>query len=1521
MNMCACGAGMVEINFRGIHHQMQHAGRIFSKPHFRPGLIFGLLVLTHSVMAQVTFTDSFTTPHNYLSTGVAGTIWDGLYLGAGEFSGATGNGGVAGSVSVADAGLTTGGALTLASLQTDWEGAADDGAFLYKVVTGNFDLSVRIVPPIDAGSYNLPGLMVRAFGAGGAPTPGSAENFLLFGRFDQFSIANMSKNNVNGAKTDAARGTYPNTNYWLRLQRVGNVFTLYEKAAAGAAWTSVGTVTRADFAGLPLQVGIEHACYGGGATRVGRFDDFSLSVSNLTSSVVPAAAASLTATPQTGLRADLTWTPGAGSSGSVVVLWTGSPVLKQIPAAATTYSGNASFGAGATLPATNHFVVYAGTGNGVTVSNLVAGQTYHAAVFAYTGAGSGLTYARTPALTSFVATNVVVPAGPLLVEAELVGTNVLVSFNPVAGKWYRVQYSDSLSPVDWKEVSAVAQLAVGASLNVSQLGGATASQRFYRVQQFDSPPVKGNLATAGTPTTSFVSAWENLNAINDGFEPEDSSDHSQGGYGNWPNVGTQWVEYEWSLPITTCRSDVYWWSDGGGILPPAACRLKYWNGSAYVLVPNATGLGVAVNQYNITTHAPVTTTRLRLEFDSGGASTGILEWKVYDAGNSPTNWPGAPESSQFAVKLNSGAITGLKRKQDAFVTEFFAGRLGDLNLKYRQTGTNWIAAQTAALANTASFGWNSNSTVYSVVYRITNGVTPMFTLRTDFDFSNDAAIRWNISLTNLTAQALEIGDLGIPFPMNTTFSTPSASVYKHSFISGHASWMFWMRPNSVGPYLTLTTADDTKLEFWDQRGGGNNVYQAYIHSKAEGAVAVAQGSEWRQTNTSLTLTAGGAQTYGLKLQWADDYDDVRQTLVDEGKFDIHIAPGMTIPTNLFAQFALRTTQTVNSVVAEFPATTQVQFVTNRNGYQIYQAQFTRLGENQLTVNYGNNRQMFLEFFVTEPLEVLISKRAQFLAAKQVVDPTKWYDGLYGDWNMASQTLVTPDNYDLITGFVRYSVASDDAGLSRPAYMAVKNAALPVQSEVTSLDRYIEKFVWGGLQRTTNETYAYGIYGVQDWYSNRNSADTGTGGQLHIWRIYDYPHIVTMYEGMYRVAKFYPQITTALPAQEYLRRAYGTAIALFTVPLTVTGWSAYQTGLMNELAIEDLIKELEAEGWNAEAANLRAHWEQKVNYFVLNSADLFGSEYAFDSTGFETQQALARYGIENAATLGATNPAAYRATAEQFMERQMAANIFCRGWLETTYYHYGSDFRQQAGDYYTLSYMAQMGGWAVLDYALKYATNPPPYLRLAYGSYLSSWALMNTGTPDSNYGFWYPGAGNDGACGGGFEPSPYTTTWLGQPCRRGSWYYSCEQNLAFCGAIRMAATVIADDPIFGRFCYGGDWQQTTNLLHITPKDGVRQRFHAMLNSGQVNLQLDNDHFSATVPMLVREDFSQMTFVVTTPNPAAHTAKLRLSVSIPGAYTVTDSSGVVATLNLTTGTEATVLLPFAAGVGQKTITITR
>src|SRR6185312_4725474 len=215
---------------------------------------------------------------------------------------------------------------------------------------------------------------------------------------------------------------------------------------------------------------------------------------------------------------------------------------------------------------------------------------------------------------------------------------------------------------------------------------------------------------------------------------------------------------------------------------------------------------------------------------------------------------------------------------------------------------------------------NTTGTKYTAHYSLTAGLTGTLFFDSVLFITKDN-IEWSLNFTNSASQSVRIGDLALPFPMNTSFSTPSTSAMKHSFISGYGSYIFWMRPDSVGPCLLMAPDDNTKLEFWDTRAPG---YEAFIHSYVAGTNAAAQypavathGDRWRQPNTSLTLAPGASQTYGVKFQWANDYDAIRQTLVNEGKIDVHVVPGMTVPTNLFAQIALQTTQAVSSVVAEF----------------------------------------------------------------------------------------------------------------------------------------------------------------------------------------------------------------------------------------------------------------------------------------------------------------------------------------------------------------------------------------------------------------------------------------------------------------------------------------------------------------------------------------------------------------------------------------------------------------------------
>src|SRR5262249_21349777 len=137
-------------------------------------------------------------------------------------------------------------------------------------------------------------------------------------------------------------------------------------------------------------------------------------------------------------------------------------------------------------------------------------------------------------------------------------------------------------------------------------------------------------------SSSFTSGDTTVEALSNGDAPRSSRDNRRGSYGNWPSRGTQWVQYEWTQPISTNKVDVYWWDDQQGVRWPEACRLLYWDGEAFQPVANADGLGVKPDQFNTTTFDEVKTNKLRLEIVSRGEfSTGVLQWKVFDSGKSP----------------------------------------------------------------------------------------------------------------------------------------------------------------------------------------------------------------------------------------------------------------------------------------------------------------------------------------------------------------------------------------------------------------------------------------------------------------------------------------------------------------------------------------------------------------------------------------------------------------------------------------------------------------------------------------------------------------------------------------------------------------------------------------------------------------------------------------------------------------------------------------------------------------------
>ncbi|QES89117.1 DUF5695 domain-containing protein [Rhizosphaericola mali] len=730
---------------------------------------------------------------------------------------------------------------------------------------------------------------------------------------------------------------------------------------------------------------------------------------------------------------------------------------------------------------------------------------------------------------------------------------------------------------------------------------------------------------------------------------------------------------------------------------------------------------------------------------------------------------------------------------------------------------------------------------------------------------SENALRYEIRIKNHNKNNVLLGSLGIPIVYNGLEGEDPTTIFerrvlKHSFVSGNGSFLFFERPTGVGPYLLMTPCENTSLEYYkvDSLGPDSSVYKVYTLSKC---LADSNVSTWRQPLTDQVLQSDQEIVYSFKFQKATNYADIKVILHKDSLPVIDILPGMTIPSNLEANISIVSLLPMEEILSEYPSATNIQFIkTLKNGKSLYKVKFHHLGENKLTLLYGKGRKTYLEFFVTEPLGTLYKKRADFLTnTEQVKDSLKWYNGLFANWNMQKQELATPDNpLNLING-VSYAIASDDPALCKAPFLALKNVSYPNTKEIAALEYYIAHFVWNGLQKTdTAGLHPYGIYGTPNWYTNkyieqRRKYTNKNLDKDHVWRSYDYPHIMALYFYLAQIAEKYPSLVHYADSTEYLKRAKETAKAYFKYPYDILPWyDTYKWGCYNELEIVPLMEKLRQVGWQKDADTLQREWEKKVKYFIYDDRYPYRSEYSIDATAFESSHAFAKYALSYQMQPDSllwydknlkkwySHPHISDSASHRYMEEQIQANIALRGWLENAYYLKGSDYRG-GNDAYMLSYMAQMGGWAVLDYALHYSQSPNTYLPLGYASYLSSFALINSGSKETNYGFWYPGKINDGASGWAFEPQRQNRTWLNMVQRRGPWVYDGEIDLGFTGALRSARTILTMEPDWGMYVYGGTLSENKNSYCIYPKDGLNQRFNSMLPALPLEITLDRDGF--------------------------------------------------------------------------------
>ncbi len=217
------------------------------------------------------------------------------------------------------------------------------------------------------------------------------------------------------------------------------------------------------------------------------------------------------------------------------------------------------------------------------------------------------------------------------------------------------------------------------------LGGSAVLTALSARRSFAQAPVHPlNVARVAIPTSLTMASENKISALNDGFTPANSLDRSHAHYAVSadPSQASRksWVQYDWTEPIKVDKVEIYWAVDRSRpgefagsyvyrIAAPETYRILHWDGNDFVPVSDARGLGVALDTFNVTTFAPVKTSKLRIEVvPQQDRPAGILEWRVFNYGPNPSLPPVVDAGVDRSVVSNgrtylSGKVTWLEESR------------------------------------------------------------------------------------------------------------------------------------------------------------------------------------------------------------------------------------------------------------------------------------------------------------------------------------------------------------------------------------------------------------------------------------------------------------------------------------------------------------------------------------------------------------------------------------------------------------------------------------------------------------------------------------------------------------------------------------------------------------------------------------------------------------------------------------------------------------------------------------------
>ncbi|KAB5590615.1 hypothetical protein CTheo_5958 [Ceratobasidium theobromae] len=747
---------------------------------------------------------------------------------------------------------------------------------------------------------------------------------------------------------------------------------------------------------------------------------------------------------------------------------------------------------------------------------------------------------------------------------------------------------------------------------------------------------------------------------------------------------------------------------------------------------------------------------------------------------------------------------------------------GDIALRVRPVNTQtWIAGDSAAARKPVTALPASGTTLASADLSSTvpASISSLLTITRSWVRSSSGVLGLRFTLQNKASTSVEIGSLEFPITFNSIFTDRTAADTNSNcsltdpYVGLDAGFVRVVPLSGTDPVLLVVPSNSSKagLEAWrflqesDRSYNNPPYYQSQtfegyyawqVHSKAyaENEWKNVPGGPWNSPSSAL-IEPGASKQYALDFVVADGVRSIDDRLSQAGRPVAYGIPGYILPSDTPGKLFLKHRSAVSSIsVSPSGALTWAANSEGKNGWVGYTITPKSWGRSRLTIQYADGLTQTVHYHVTHSAVQAVSELGNFLTTKQ------WFEDSSDPFGR-SPSIITYDREVnakvLQDGRVWIAGLSDEGGAGSWLAAAMKNAFLPVASEVAKLERFVSETVWGDLQYTSGSN-KFGVKKSVFFYepAQVSSYQYSTSINWGVWwswnkansdaidRAYDYVHVTALYWSLYRAARNHPQLSTAKTWQYYLSQA------LNTVLFATNGRVGYaDVGLMGETVFWYLLDDLKREGLSANATALEARMKTRADRWSQERYP-FGSEMAWDSTGQEGVYAWSRYFGFGSTALNTINSIlgfmptvphwGWNGNARRYWDMIYGAKL---QQIERQIHHYGS-------------------GLNALPLIAEFMSNPADTYLLQVGFGGLSGALSNID--------------EEGFASAAFHSFPNLLKWDA---------YSGDYGPNFLGHALNTGTFLINHPNFGWQAFGGVVTEATSTsVTVSPRDSFRRRVY-------------------------------------------------------------------------------------------------